>query len=381
MVKVTPGLLERGVELEDELDPKPDFFASACVVLGRRLLYAGELDESRSAFEAAHETAIEQANEPSRLAALLNLSELEIRAGNWDRAGELAREGHEIVEQLGLEQSQSGLLYARALVDAHRGEVESSRREAERAVALAEDVKSEIFRIQALAVLGFLELSRGDADSARRNLDGLLERLYEAGYRNPSFCPMLPNAIEAAIGTGDLDDAERLARELAAAADSPWATAVHARCRGLVAAARGDLGGAVAVLEHALEKHEALPMPFERARTLLALGSVRRRARQRRAARDSLEAALAVFEELGAPLWAEKARDELARIAGRTRAGHLTATESRIAELVSDGRSNKEVAAVLFVSPKTVEYHLGRIYEKLGVHSRTELAHRLRDSA
>ncbi len=119
-------------------------------------------------------------------------------------------------------------------------------------------------------------------------------------------------------------------------------------------------------------------MPFERARTLLALGSTRRRAKRRRAARESLDEALAIFEELGARLWSEKAREELARIGGRPKpTGDLTPTERRVAALVAEGRSNKEAAAALFVTVKTVESNLSRVYAKLGVRSRAELAHRL----
>jgi DNA-binding CsgD family transcriptional regulator len=116
--------------------------------------------------------------------------------------------------------------------------------------------------------------------------------------------------------------------------------------------------------------------PFERARTLLAFGSTQRRAKQKRPARESLEQALATFEELGATLWAEKARAELARIGGRPRVAGLTPSEERIAELVAEGRSNKEVAAALFLTVNTVEGALKRIYAKLGVRSRAELAAR-----
>ena len=113
------------------------------------------------------------------------------------------------------------------------------------------------------------------------------------------------------------------------------------------------------------------------ARTWLALGAVQRRTRKRGAARDALERALAIFDELGAALWTEKARSELARVGGRTAAGdELTPTERRIAELVAKGKTNKEVAAQLFITPRTVEGHLTRIYAKLGVRSRAELAHR-----
>lgn len=379
--EVTPGLLERGVELEQRLDPKPDFFASATAVLGRRLLYAGELDDARPLFEAAYAAAVEQGNEPSRMAAMLALIELECRAGSWHRAEQLATEGYELVVQLGLEQSQSGLLYGRALVDAHLGNVERARDAARDAVALAEGVRGCIFRIQGQAVLGFLELSQGDAKAADRYVAPLPQALADAGYGNPGFCPVLPNAIEACLGLGDLERARSLLDELeqqTRKVDTRWARAVAARCRGLVAAAEGDNANALAALEQALVEHERLPCPFEHARTLLVLGTVQRRAKQRRAARESLAAALSIFQDLGASLWAEKARAESGRIAGRTTAdGRLTASERRVAELVAEGRSNKDVAAELFVSAKTVDYHLGRIYEKLDVHSRAELAHRL----
>jgi DNA-binding NarL/FixJ family response regulator len=141
---------------------------------------------------------------------------------------------------------------------------------------------------------------------------------------------------------------------------------------------RGELDQALRALEAALDVHDRLQEPFERARTLLVLGTVERRAKRRRAARETLAAALGAFEELGAPLWAARARAELARIGGRPAAsGDLTATERRVAELVAEGLSNKEVAAALFVTPKTVATELSRIYGKLGVHSRTQLAHRL----
>ncbi len=104
------------------------------------------------------------------------------------------------------------------------------------------------------------------------------------------------------------------------------------------------------------------------------LGIVRRRARQKRAAREAIEAALAAFETSGAAGWAEKARAELGRIGGRTREQGLTAAERRVAALVAEGRTNKEVAASLFLTEKTVETHLTHVYAKLGVRSRAELA-------
>ena len=160
--------------------------------------------------------------------------------------------------------------------------------------------------------------------------------------------------------------------------ESPWAEASAGRCEGMILATEGDLEGALAAYERALGVHERLPQPFDLARTLLAQGITQRRAKRRRAARETLERALAVFEELGATLWAEKTRSELARVAGRAPSGgELTPSELRLAQLVAEGRSNKEAAAALYVTPKTVETKLSRIYAKLGIHSRAELARKL----
>ena len=134
-------------------------------------------------------------------------------------------------------------------------------------------------------------------------------------------------------------------------------------------------------LERAGELHDRVGQPFELARTQLARGAAQRRARQKRKARDSLGSAIATFDELGTPLWAEKARAELARIGGRAPAGEgLTPSERRIAELVAEGKTNKEVAVALVVSERTVESALTQIYRKLDVRSRTELAHKLSTS-
>jgi DNA-binding CsgD family transcriptional regulator len=119
-------------------------------------------------------------------------------------------------------------------------------------------------------------------------------------------------------------------------------------------------------------------MPFERARTLLAQGVALRHARRRRDARAALEEARKAFQSLGAALWEEKAAVELRRIGGRRAAGgELTPAEERVAALVAEGRTNKEVAAALFLTERTVEFHLTHVYRKLGVRSRAELARRL----
>ena len=152
---------------------------------------------------------------------------------------------------------------------------------------------------------------------------------------------------------------------------TPPAAAVSSRRRGATSRRRWSL------LAEAVEQHEAAGDPFGRARALLALGVTRRRAREKRQAREAIELALAGFEELGADGWAERARGELGAIGGRTRSDGLTPAERRVADLVAEGRTNAEVAATLFLAERTVASHLTHVYAKLGVRSRTELARKL----
>jgi DNA-binding CsgD family transcriptional regulator len=226
-------------------------------------------------------------------------------------------------------------------------------------------------------VLGFLELSLANPAAAMERLQPVLAFLDELGSPEPGIIPCLPDAIEALVSLGRLDEAEGLVDRLTRqgrTSDRPWAVATAARGRGWLTAARGDLPAARSALEQALVEHGRVPQPFELARTLLLKGEVERRAKQKRAARSALEQALGIFQTLGAPLWARRARDGLARAGGTTPpSSELTPTERRIAELVGKGKKNREVAEALFISVKTVEANLSRIFHKLGVRSRTEL--------
>jgi DNA-binding CsgD family transcriptional regulator len=191
----------------------------------------------------------------------------------------------------------------------------------------------------------------------------------------------VPDLVEALVACERLEEAEdRLAwfEANAARLERASAQAAAARCRGFLAAAGGDLAGATAGFETALRYHDLVPLPFDRARTLLALGVARRRANDRRRARSTLEEARELFGSLGATLWEQRAVDELARIGGRAPAtGELTPVERRVVDLVAAGHTNREVAAALFLSIRTVEGHLSRVYGKLGVRSRVELVRRL----
>jgi DNA-binding CsgD family transcriptional regulator len=203
----------------------------------------------------------------------------------------------------------------------------------------------------------------------------------EQEMREPGLTRFVPDLVEALVAVDRLDEAEDHLTWFGANAERlrrPSGQGSAARCSGFLAAARGDLAGASTQFEAALAYHEAAPIPFDRARTLLALGAARRRAKERRAARTALQQARDVFASLGAATWTQRAAAELARIGGRApSSGELTPVERRVAELVAAGRTNREVAAALFLSTRTVEGHLSRVYGKLGVRSRVELTRKL----
>ena len=229
-------------------------------------------------------------------------------------------------------------------------------------------------------ILGFLELSLGDPSAALSHL-GRSYELRSAFMLEPGQRLELGDFLEALVGVGELERADEVIatwQERAEKLDRASTLAILARSRGLFLAAQGDLDGASASFQDALREHARTVDPFQHARTLLALGATERRAKRRADARATLEAALAVFERLGSPLWAGKARAELGRIGGRAPSrGDLTASERRVAVLVAEGKTNREVATALFLGERTVASHLTHIYAKLGVRSRTELARRL----
>jgi DNA-binding CsgD family transcriptional regulator len=386
----TPHLLERALPLEEgsgsalSTNAHFDVYESPGFQLGLRLMCQDRLDEARERLLAAYTRGVDAGSEPAKASALLHLTELECRAGNWELASRYATEGLAMGEQFGLEYQGGAHLYPMALVDAYLGNAERARAVAEKGVAVSEAIGDEIFRAQNTSVLGFIELSLGDPAAADRHLRPLADWLEGNGWGEPSVYRVLPNAIEALIQLGELAEARRLLDRLEVRgreAKSLWAEAAAGRCRGLILAAEGDLVSAIPALEGALEVYDRIPGPFERARTLLALGTCQRRAKQKAAARRSIGDAIAAFRKLGAGLWMKLSEAELRRIGGRapTTLG-LTPTERRVALLVTEGLTNREIADRLFVSVRTVEGHLSSVYRKLGVRSRTELARELRSS-
>jgi DNA-binding NarL/FixJ family response regulator len=366
--------LERAAELEQRFAPSKML---ARLTLARVRIFVGQLDEARAALRALYEEA-RVAGLRWEFASLSFLVDAETRAGNLARAKELADEFVAIARPTNRKLAEVTAALSRGLVLAWIGDVEGARREADEAIGIADYLGFGARVADSRWVRGFIELSAGDPRAAHEYFAPAVERVFSGGVQAPSrHVPLIRDAAEALAELGKAEEARQLVEWLEKDSENPWARAAAAQSRGAAAAASGDEEQALAALEDAVEMFGRLPLPLDLARALLALGSAQRRARLKRGARVSLERAVAIFDERGARLWAEQARRELARIGGRARADlDLTASERRVAELVAEGLTNKEVAHRLFVTDRTVEGHLSRIYAKLGIRSRAELARR-----
>jgi DNA-binding CsgD family transcriptional regulator len=370
-------LAEEAYELAAAL-PRPELAVDAGFALAHVLYWSCELDRARSLLEHL-DVVWSERDEHRSASALWYLALVELRAGRLALAGEYAQRSREIGRQYGREEDETPQdLHPNTLVAAHRGELERARELAELSVRRARRHASKLMTPP--ATLGVVELWLGNTSEAVARF-AEAEAIVDAGDRGePSMAWWRADQVEALLALGRIDDAvERLdaweadARRLG----RRWVVAHATRCRGLVASARGDVDGALALLVDAVSQHEAAGDPFGRGRALLALGVARRRTKQKRAAREALEAAAEAFDELGAAGWVARAREELGQIGGRTQSDGLTPSERRVADLVAQGRTNAEVAATLFLAERTVASHLTHIYAKLGVRSRTELAHKL----
>ena len=372
-------LMDRALEL-DPLCESASISVRPITLFGFLCLWAGDLDRARSLLERARRIGYDRADMTVE-AVLWYTAGLEWFSDEWARGLELADELYELGEEAEYDSLVATGLGVRAVMLAHLGDEDQARRAVAGALALDPgDDGLNAVRLGPWA-LGPLELS---LDRPREALDQIRPATADPrakGIEEPALFLSFPIHAEAAIACGEVEEAEELLdwiEERAVRLDREWALACAARCRGLLAAARGDEAGAVAAFERALAEHSRVQYRrFDLARTLLAQGETLRRFKKKRAAREAIEGAIEVFDELGAKLWSAKARRELARVSGRRGANGLTETERRVAELVAAGRSNKEIASELFVTVRTVESHLTKVYAKLAVHSRTELVSRL----
>ena len=366
--------MDEACELELGL-PEGPLANGPTMVLCHQLVWIVELEAARGLLLELREALELRGDARGEASALWWLAFLEWRAGSWDEADRYAARSLELSAQLG--DLNTAPDFPATVIAAHQGRLDDARAWANDAIARGEAEGIPIEESGHSWVLGFLDLSCGDPNAALPQL----RRAYEtrnALMLEPAQRLELGDLLEALIAVGELGEAGdvlALWQERADALDRAWALAVLARCRALLRAAGGDLEGAFATFELALSEHLRSPEPFQHARTLLALGRTQRRAKRRGAARATLEDALAQFERLGALLWVEQTRAELARIGGRAPSrGELTEGERRIAQLVAEGHTNREVAAALFLTEHSVATALTRVYRKLGVRSRAGLA-------
>ena len=374
------SVMNRAVELEgtggDFRPLRSPTFREACVSL-----WTDDLDAARSTLTDIEKRCRDGGDEGSLAVILFMLALLECWAGAWSEAGVYADESGSITVWTAQQPYRALALSAKALIEAHRGQEQAARTAAEEGLELARKSGLKQAGQFNLSALGFLELSLGNAEAADRLLRPLAEGVLGAGIGEPGMLRFLPDEIEVLIALGEAEKARSLLQPFLARAEAlgrSWALAAAERCRGLLYASQGRFPEALAALDRALEHHAALAEPFELGRTLLVQGQALRRTKKWRLARDSLGRSLEVFEQLGAALWADKARAEIARVGGRAPGPvGLTPTEQRVADLVASGLTNREAAQALFLSVSTVEANLRRIYQKLGVRSRTELSRKL----
>lgn len=376
----TPGLVERGAEIEGRLGTGLGHLDSPRFTLARRLLLSGEVGRADAALQKLEADAAARGDDYSQNLILWHRSLAQWAAGRLRLALELADRAQELGGQIQKWHESAWVGRVRALVEADLGLADEARASALQGIARAQELSLDMYEALSRSTLGRVELVSGNLEAAGVQLSDLADRLFAAGLNDPAL-PLWADIFETLVGLGELRRARVYVRRHEQAANAimnPWAVAVGARCRGLIAAAEGDFPSAFSAMEQALDNLDGLELPLEHARTLLRFGVVRRRANQKRAAREALEQAIAIFEEAAARPWADKARAELARIAGRRASSNeLTETEHRVAELAAAGRSNKEIAAELFMGLSTVEAHLSRVYRKLGIRSRASLGSHL----
>jgi DNA-binding NarL/FixJ family response regulator len=312
-----------------------------------------------------------------------HLALTEYLAGRYAIGMAAAEQGLRAAAQVGVHPPSPYL--ARGALGVHSGDPEWARAHLPSRIAACERVSDRRGLIGYLAVLGAAHLVDGQPAEAVKPLRTAYQIADDLGFGLAGRRMRLDGDLgEALIGIGELDEAEDLGHELYFAGERarrPSLRALALRIQGLVAAARGQSSTAIETLGHALDLHYKVDFPLERGRTLLAIGNTLRRARARQRAAEALRQAESCFAGIGATPWRDMAVESLRRSEGARVEGPLTPTERRVAELVATGSSNREVAATLVVSVRTVEGHLAAIYRKLEVNGRTALTAKIAASA
>ncbi|HXM55106.1 MAG TPA: AAA family ATPase, partial [Candidatus Dormibacteraeota bacterium] len=308
--------LERALRLEDP-DMRTNVIFRPSLAAGQLMMWSGRLEEARALLLAMRQHCLDRGEESDLMYVLLHATPLECWRGDLTSAQQLADDAIERALQLGTEVARAQALSVQAWVAAFAGRQAEARWAADEALQAWTRGEAELWVAWAIVALGFLELSVGEEEAAADRLLALVEAMGAMGLAEPMQRPQLPDAAEALIAVGRLDEAAALVDELEESGrrlDRAWARAVGARCRMLLLAARGELDAALELSDRALAEFERLPMPIERARTLLVVGQLQRRSNRRLAARASLEEAQRVFQEVGVPIWAARAGHELERL-------------------------------------------------------------------
>ncbi len=376
-----PEVLDEALLLEQELG-RPLLWGGPRTHRAEHLLWAGDLEGSRALFEALNTEAAAASNERWLAYGLYNLAAVEVAAGELGAADRLVAQATRTARDAEDAHVASWTRLRRAMVSAWLGRADEAREAALRRIeeATGRGERPGIARIR--TVLGILALSEGDSSAAIAQLVEAERLMQETGYANPGAIPALPNAIEALASAGDTDGAARLLPRLEAQAerlDNELVRAMLDRAKGVLLLATGAAEAATGLLGEAAGAFERLGFQPDAARARLAEGRSWIRAHRRSRAAEVLADARSRFIAMGATLWAARATEELERVAPGRATGELTATERRIAQLVAEGRQNREIAGTLFLSIATVEAHLTRLYRKLDLRSRAELARYVSD--
>ena len=344
------------------------------------LIWSAHVERARAMLEPLLEHWSER-DENEAGAIVWRLAFVELAQGRLHAAEDYAERAREIGVLYGERDAAAGVV-AVSLVAVWRGQLDRARELCEQ--GLEQSRRGDPwFAAYFEGLLGSVALCSGDAQRAVEYFAAAEKARSRFGSREPNLARWRADYVEALLELGQVEEAVAVLDPWEADAARLGRGVVLAqalRGRGLMAATRGDIDAAASLLEDAVELHDEAGDPLGRGRALLSLGVVRRRLKQKRAAREAIEEAAGIFEECGAEWWAERARAEEGHVGGRTRESGLTPAEARVAALVVQGRTNREVAAALVLGERTVEAHLTHIYAKLGVRSRTELARTLGSS-
>ena len=371
-------LLERAEELERKLGRTTTVCDERPIgMLANVLRRVGQYDRARELALEVLNDAVQRGDERERASILGLLADVETDAGNLL----LARDYSAEIVELGEQQDERTLrmygLLGGGTILALLGDLDDAEALARAGQELALSPVLEPWLAWGDHTLGLVALDRGEPAAALEHFERAERRNDAAGFMDP-VSRQPPNGIDALIGLGRLDDA---AARIAEYESRCWVErharvlALVARCSGLVASLRDEHERAESDLERSLELELLAPSPYERARTLMTLATARRRRRRRGDARLALEEAAVLFARAGAVRWADRARTDIAALGlRRGHAGELTPMEDRVARAAAGGMTNREAAASLFISERTIEFHLGNVYRKLDLRSRSELA-------